>query len=101
VFATAFYLVGFGNYAAAVLAEAGVTVGDVPIVVPLGLLFGAFLTALNLVGTENAATLQNYVVGLLLTILVFFLSYGGLDALGVFGRASAPETWGEAIEVPL
>ena len=93
VFATAFYLVGFGSYAAAVLAEAGVAVGNIPIVIPSALLFGVFLTALNLFGTENAAALQNYVVGLLLTILVFFLGYGGLDALGVFGRASTPETF--------
>jgi amino acid transporter len=90
VFATAFYLVGFGNYAAAVLAEAGVPVGG-RVVVPLGLVSGVLLTALNLVGTENAAKLQNYVVGLLLTILVFFLGYGGLDAVGVFGRATTPE----------
>jgi amino acid transporter len=92
VFATAFYLVGFGNYAAALLAEAGLSLG-VPVVIPLGLLFGVLLTVLNLFGTENAATLQNYVVGLLLTILVLFLGYGGLDALGVFGSARTPETF--------
>lgn len=91
VFATAFYLVGFGSYAAAVLAEVGVAVGSIPIVIPLGLLTGAFLIALNPFGTEHAAALQSYVVGLLLTILVFFLGFGGLDALGVFGAASAPE----------
>ncbi|MFC7227193.1 APC family permease [Salinirubellus salinus] len=91
VFATAFYLVGFGNYAAAVLAEAGVSVGASGVVVPLALVSAVLLTALNLVGTENAARLQNYVVGLLLTILVFFLGYGGLDALGVFGRTRVPE----------
>ena len=91
VFATAFYLVGFGNYAAAVLAEAGVPVAGVPVVVPLALVFGVALTALNLFGTENAATLQNYVVGLLLAILVVFLGYGGLDAVGVFGTPSTPE----------
>jgi amino acid transporter len=90
VFATAFYLVGFGNYAAGVLAEAGMPVGG-SVVVPLALVFGALLTGLNLFGTENAATLQNYVVGLLLAILVLFLGYGGLDALGVFGAPSAPE----------
>ncbi len=93
VFATAFYLVGFGNYAAALLAEAGVPVGGVPVVVPLALVFGVALTALNLFGTENAAKLQNYVVGVLLTILVAFLGYGGLDAVGVFGNASTPETF--------
>ena len=90
VFATAFYLVGFGNYAAGVLAEAGIPVGG-SVVVPLALLFGVLLTALNLFGTENAAKLQNYVVGLLLAILICFLGYGGLDALGVVGTASTPE----------
>ena len=91
VFATAFYLVGFGNYAAAVLLEAGVSLGGTPIVVPLALVFGAFLTGLNLFGTENAATLQNYVVGLLLTILVGFLGFGGLDVLGFVGEPTTPE----------
>jgi amino acid transporter len=91
VFATAFYLVGFGNYAAAVLAEAGVGLGGARVVVPLALVFGVFLTALNLFGTENAAALQNYVVGLLLTILVLFLGYGGVDALGIVGEPSTPE----------
>ncbi|RXK49140.1 APC family permease [Halorientalis pallida] len=93
VFATAFYLVGFGSYAAAVLAEAGIDLGGAGVVVPLGLVFGAFLTGLNLFGTENAAKLQNYVVGLLLTILVLFLGYGGLDAVGIFGQPSAPESF--------
>lgn len=100
VFATAFYLVGFGNYAAALLSEAGITPG-VPIVIPLGLLFGVLLTALNLFGTENATTLQNYVVGLLLTILVLFLGYGSLDSLGVFGSASTPETFMPFGPVPM
>ncbi|MFD1526802.1 APC family permease [Halolamina salina] len=93
VFATAFYLVSFGSYAAALLAEAGVRIGGLPVVDALALGFGLLLTALNLFGTENAAKLQNYVVGLLLTILVVFLSYGGLDALGVFGTTSTPETF--------
>ena len=92
VFATAFYLVGFGNYAVAVLLEIGASVGD-GTVVALALAFGVLLTVLNLLGTENAASLQNYVVGLLLAILLVFLTYGCLDALGVLGRSSAPETF--------
>ncbi|GAB7094179.1 APC family permease [Halolamina litorea] len=91
VFATAFYLVSFGSYAAALLTEAGVAFGGAPVVEVLALGFGGLLTALNLLGTENATTLQNYVVGLLLTILVLFLGYGGLDALGVFGAERTPE----------
>jgi len=90
VFATAFYLVGFGNYAAGILAEVGVPIGNAT-VVSLALVAGVLLTALNVFGTENAATLQNYVVGLLLAILIVFLGYGGLDALGVFGAPSTRE----------
>ncbi|MFB6187994.1 MAG: APC family permease [Halobacteriaceae archaeon] len=93
VFATAFYLVGFGNYAIAVLAEAGVPVGGDAIVAPVALIVGVFLTGLNLVGTENAAKLQNYVVGILLVIIVLFLGYGSLDAIGIFGRSQTPETF--------
>jgi len=90
VFASAFYLVGFGEYAAALLAEAGVSVGVDP-VLWLALVAGVGLTVLNVVGTENAAKLQNGVVALLLAILVTFLLYGGLDAAGLVGEASVPE----------
>ncbi len=90
VFATAFYLVGFGYYAVDTLAELGVTVGD-GLVIPLALLFGAGFTVLNVTGTENAAKLQNGIVALLLSILIAFLGYGGLDAIGLFGEPTAPE----------
>ncbi|SFG11321.1 Amino acid transporter [Halopelagius inordinatus] len=92
VFASAFYLVGFGFYAEAVLARAGVSFGGFDVVVPLALLFGVFLTALNVTGTENAAKLQNGVVAILLAIIVGFLTFGGLSALGVVGD---PEPIGE------
>ncbi|WP_135534941.1 APC family permease [Halostella pelagica] len=85
VFASAFYLVGFGFYAEAVLARLGVSLGGFDIVVPLALLFGVFLTVLNVTGTENAAKLQNGVVAVLLAIIVGFLSFGGLSALGLIG----------------
>jgi APA family basic amino acid/polyamine antiporter len=87
VFASAFYLVGFGFYAQAVLERAGVAFGGADVVVPLALVFGAFLTALNISGTENAAKLQNGVVGVLLAIVVGFLTFGGLSALGFIGAA--------------
>jgi APA family basic amino acid/polyamine antiporter len=93
VFASAFYLVGFGQYAVAALTELGVSFGGVGPVTPLALLFGALLTAISITGTENAAKFQNAVVGLLLVVLVAFLTYGVFDALGVFGRESAPETF--------
>lgn len=86
VFASAFYLVGFGFYAQAVLARLGVSIGGSHIVIPLALLFGVFLTVLNVTGTENVAKLQNGVVGVLLAIIVGFLTFGGLSALGLIGN---------------
>lgn len=92
VFASSFYLVGFGSYAGEVLARLGITLSVSP-EVGLGLLFGAALTALSFTGTENTAKLQNYVVAILLVILSVFLAYGGADAFGVFGKATTPETF--------
>ncbi|AUV84221.1 amino acid transporter (plasmid) [Salinigranum rubrum] len=90
MFASAFYLVGLGHYASAVFAELGVGLPFSP-VIGIGLLFGAALTVLSIGGTENTAKLQNIVVGVLLVVLTAFLSYGVLDAFGVFGRTSVPE----------
>ncbi|GAB7092310.1 APC family permease [Halorubrum luteum] len=90
VFASAFYLVGLGSYAGQVFAEAGIALPVSP-AVPLGVAFGIGLTVLSLFGTENTASLQNGIVILLLVILTLFLSYGSLDALGVFGGETTPE----------
>ena len=90
VFATAFYLVGFGFYAIDTLAELGITLGG-DLVIPIALVFGAGFTLLNVTGTENAAKLQNGVVALLLSILAVVLLWGSLDALGLIGQPSAPE----------
>ena len=90
VFATAFYLVGFGFYAIDTLAELGVSLSS-ELVIPIALAFGVGFTLLNVTGTENAAKLQNGVVALLLSILVVVLAWGGLDAVGLIGQPSAPE----------
>jgi amino acid transporter len=90
VFATAFYLVGFGYYALDTFAELGIVLGG-ELVVPIALVFGAGFTLLNVTGTENAAKLQNGVVALLLSILVVVLLWGTLDAVGLLGQPSAPE----------
>ncbi|WP_272904709.1 APC family permease [Halobacterium rubrum] len=92
MFASAFYLVGLGHYASAVLAELGIVLGFSP-VVATGLVFGAVLTAVSIGGTENTSAIQNVVVGILLVVLTVFLSYGVLDAVGVFGRETAPEAF--------
>ena len=93
VFASAFYLVGFGQYAAAILAEVGIDVGAGILAPALAVLVGVALTASSIVGTENTAKLQNVIVGLLLGILSVFLVYGGLDTLGFFGRQTVPEAF--------
>ena len=90
VFASAFYLVGLGEYAAAVLVEAGVSVGIDP-VIPLALAFGAALTGISLFGTEHTAKIQNVVVILLLVILTVFLTHGSLDSVGLVGEPATPE----------
>lgn len=90
VFATAFYLVGFGYYAIDTLAELGLTLGG-GLVIPIALVFGVGFTVLNVTGTENAAKLQNGVVALLLSILAVVLLWGSMDALGLVGQPSAPE----------
>ncbi len=100
VFATAFYLVGFGYYAVDTLAELGVTVGD-RLVIPIALLFGAGFTVLNVTGTENAAKLQNGIVALLLSILIVFLGYGSLDAVGLIGESAAPEQFAPFGAMPI
>ncbi|KTG26889.1 APC family permease [Haloferax profundi] len=94
VFASAFYLVGFAQYAVAVLEEIGasaIIVESVPFLAVLGVGFGIILTALSMFGTENTTKLQNAIVSLLLGILLIFLVYGSLDALGLFGRETVPE----------
>lgn len=92
MFASAFYLVGLGHYASAVLTELEVGLPFSP-VIGIGLLFGTILTTVSIGGTENTAQIQNVVVGVLLVVLTGFLSYGVLDAMGVFGRGSVPEAF--------
>jgi amino acid transporter len=100
VFATAFYLVGFGYYAVDALGLAGIAIGEW-LVIPVAVAIGAGFTVLNLTGTENAAKLQNGVVALLLSILVFFLGFGLLDAVGIVGEPSAPETFAPRGTLPI
>ncbi len=98
VFATAFYLVGLGYYALDGLAELGIVLSVSPggLVSVLAVLFGVAFTVLNATGTENAAKLQNGIVALLLSMLVVFLTFGLLDAVGLVDAGTPP---GEAADV--
>ena len=108
VFASAFYLVGLGEYVAQILVRLGVvettavTVGPASIVVVVGIGVGVVLTAVSVSGTENTESIQNAVVGVLLAILVVFLTVSGLDLVGVRGEsrvtgAFAPAGYGAVL----
>jgi APA family basic amino acid/polyamine antiporter len=91
VFASAFYLMGFGHYLSDLFNELGI---ELPLsVVGLALGMAILLTGISITGTENTGDLQNWIVGSLLVILAGFLGHGGLDALGVFGRQQTPEAF--------
>ena len=66
--------------------------GGVP-VTSIALVTVVLLTAVSITGTKNTGDLQNGIVGVLITILIVFLGYGLLDAIGVFGRERMPETF--------
>lgn len=88
VFASAFYLYGFGSYLIDLLKEIGYQPGD-PIIL-IGLATAILLTFINIFGTKSAGKLQNNVVLILTGILTLLFLYGVLQALGIIGEASLP-----------
>lgn len=89
VFASAFYLYGFGSYLLDLLKEIGYQPGD-PIIL-IGLATALLLTFINILGTKGAGKLQNNVVLVLTGILTLLFMYGVLQALGIIGEASLPK----------
>lgn len=88
VFASAFYLSGFGQYAIGLLHEAGYQLGDPVILIASG--SALFLTVVNLLGTEEAGKLQNRVVIILTFLLSLLFGFGVLNAVGVVGEVQCP-----------
>ncbi|MGD2120710.1 MAG: universal stress protein [Gemmatimonadota bacterium] len=71
VFASAFYMVGFGEYVH--------TVVGLPVMVyAIGMT--VILTGLNLVGSKAAGQLQNLIVAVLIAVLLLFLGRGAASA---------------------
>ncbi|MDX1641570.1 MAG: APC family permease [Balneolaceae bacterium] len=91
VFASAFYLTGFAQYMIKLLQEMGVDLGDPMILFAFAV--GILLTAINILGTKGAGKLQNQVVISLAAILVLLFGYGVLDATGLIGEVSMPQTF--------
>jgi amino acid transporter len=71
IFASAFYMVGFGEYVSSV-------VGLPVVVYAVGMT--AVLTVLNLVGTKAAGAAQNLIVAVLVAVLLLFLGVGAAEA---------------------
>lgn len=90
MFASAFYLVGFGHYLNDLLAHAGLALQVS--VLHMAVTAAVILTAIAVGGrAEKTGSLQNNLVGLLVLVFAGFLGYGVLAALGVGGSASPPE----------
>ena len=83
VFASAFYLAGFGHYLVDVLGQLGLPAGFPPQAAGFAMAVG--LTAVGIVGTRTSGRLQYWIVAVLVTILAAFLGWGFLHATGVLG----------------
>lgn len=88
VFASSFYLSGFGQYAVDLIHRLGFQMGD-PVVL---LAFGTalLLMIINLFGTKGAGKLQNRVVITLTGLLSLLFGYGLLNAAGIVGETAWP-----------
>ena len=82
-FASAFYMVGFGQYIQRIVGISG-TVGSglfsVQYVTLIALAGGAFFVGINYVGAKETGRLQNIIVILLVMILAVFTFVGALQA---------------------
>jgi amino acid transporter/nucleotide-binding universal stress UspA family protein len=82
-FASAFYMVGFGEYIQLIVGVSGpVGLGPVSLNVAtlIALVGGAFFVSVNYIGAKETGKLQNVIVIILVAILAVFTFIGGLQA---------------------
>jgi amino acid transporter/nucleotide-binding universal stress UspA family protein len=82
-FASAFYMVGFGEYIQLIVGISGaVSLGPISLNVAtlIALVGGAFFVSVNYVGAKETGKLQNIIVIILVAILAVFTLVGGLQA---------------------
>jgi len=84
VFASAFYLVGFGEYSLELLREFNTGLSGQSFAFAVGAT--VLLLLLNVVGTKNVGRFQNLLVLSLTALLVLVFSYGLIDVLGIKGE---------------
>ncbi len=89
IFASAFYMMGFGEYVATFI-------GVSPSVLALGMTVG--LTILNITGSKGAGQAQNFIVGLLAVILFVFMGWSIPNANPTLVTGDfAPMGWGAVV----
>ena len=81
IFACAFYLVSFGEYANSFLEELNITWNASEKI--FSFVFTALLLIINIVGTKKVGSVQNVMVISLAVILVGIFTYGLIDFLGI------------------
>lgn len=97
IFASAFYLVGFGHYFGDLVERIGWSHARGSTM--LAVVAGVVLITINLVGTEKAGKFQNVIVGILLAVLCGFLGLGLLEITG--GSPSTSESFAPYGAVPV
>jgi len=88
VFASSFYLVGFGRYAGDLARRFGLTLDLGSFLVPV--LTAVLLTGLNVRGARKAGNLQSAAVLALTAGLAILIGYGLLDVTGLIGETRWP-----------
>lgn len=91
VFASAFYLTGFAQYAVDLLEELGVDLGNPFVLIAFAV--AIILMIVNILGTKGVGKLQNRIVLALTIILSMLFGYGILNAFGLIGETSWPRSF--------
>lgn len=99
IFASAFYLVGFGIYLDEIVMRLGLGVEIHPPAV--GIVSALGLTIVNVIGTEKAGELEDYLVFVLLAVMFVVLGYGLVDITGVVGTSHRPDEFAPAGAMPI
>jgi amino acid transporter len=99
IFASAFYLVGFGIYLEEIVARLGFEIAIHPPAV--GIVSALGLTLVNVLGTEKAGELEDYLVFVLLAIMLVVLGYGLIDITGTVGAPRRPDEFAPSGVFPI
>jgi len=91
IFASSFYLTGFGRYFIEILKEAGMSPGDPSVLLAVGM--ALLLTLVNFLGTKGVGKLQNTIVLSLTGILMMLFLYGILEITGILGDSRLPKSF--------